>query len=380
MPSRVKRAFAWPMRRVVDSRFADVNRRVGDTRVALSSDLVALRGQIGDLTGEVGAYANTSAESLTYAGTEIRNLVNALENALDETAAARREFADARQFVKDEIGSARDQLAQTISTGFASLQGFADVAVRQRLDHVASGTLADLDGVVANLLNHAEGHSGPAAQAGVWFNPPVTVEYGEQSARVAGVNERIVELPYAMAALGRLAPGARILDIGSAESWFPLAAASLGFDVTALDLRELPYSHPQLRSISSPFEQWQPDEPGRFDAIFLISTIEHIGIGAYGEAAGATDADLGAVARVRELLVPGGLLVLTTPYGRRAVNALERIYDDEALADLLDGWEILDRRTAYRQDAVTWAPGPVATHGVVMVTATPSSQPTAPQP
>ena len=43
------------------------------------------------------------------------------------------------------------------------------------------------------------------------------------------VTERIVEVPFAMAALSRLEPGARILDIGSAESTFPLSAASLGY-------------------------------------------------------------------------------------------------------------------------------------------------------
>ena len=42
--------------------------------------------------------------------------------------------------------------------------------------------------------------------------------------------------------------GARILDIGSAESTFPLSAASLGYRVTAIDQRPLAYSHPNLES------------------------------------------------------------------------------------------------------------------------------------
>ena len=132
-------------------------------------------------------------------------------------------------------------------------------------------------------------------------------------------------------------PGARILDVGSAESTFPLSAASLGYKVTAIDPRPLPYSHPNLESHAARFEEWDaPSE--RFAAAFLISTIEHVGLRAYGERAyGSTEhgegADLELINRVRELLAPDGILVLTTPYGQRVdTTELERIYDEESSA------------------------------------------------
>ena len=62
----------------------------------------------------------------------------------------------------------------------------------------------------------------------------------------------------------------------------------------------------------------------------------------------APGADAAFLDRVRGLLSPDGLLVLTVPYGTRAVTELERIYDEESLSELLGGWEILERRVAVR--------------------------------
>jgi hypothetical protein len=226
---------------------------------------------------------------------------------------------------------------------------------------------------MANLVNHANGHRGFAAQAGLWFNPAATIELSEGSAHLAAINERIVELPFALGALARLKPPARILDIGSAESTFPLSAASLGYRVTALDLRPLPYSHPNLESFAGRFEDWSPG-PERFDAAFLISTIEHFGLGAYGEPIIDNGADRMVLVRLAELLSDEGFLVLTTPYGPRHVDALERTYDDETLDALLEGWTVLERRTVLRRDEQTWMTGDSvgkSEQGVVMVVAVP---------
>ena len=151
-----------------------------------------------------------------------------------------------------------------------------------RLAQAADLPLEKLDGPLAQAINSATDHRGFYAQAGLWFNPPVAVALTAGGAVAAHVTERIVEVPFAMAALSRLERGARILDVGSAESTFPLSAASLGYKVTAIDPRPLAYSHPNLESHASLLEDWDaPSEP--FAAAFLISTIEHVGLGAYGE-------------------------------------------------------------------------------------------------
>jgi hypothetical protein len=342
-----------PFTRPLDGRIADINRRVTDAHLSVTQQSTTLDAKLADLKGELDAYVATAAESNTYVGLQLRRFEEALQALSDD--------ADVREARFEE---------RIDSLGHA---GYVE-----RLTHAADAPLERLDGAAANLINHASGHRGFAAQAGLWFNPSVTVELGEGRARLATVNERVVEIPFAMSALGRLQPQARILDIGAAESTFSLSAASLGYRVTALDLHPLPYSHPNLESIAGRFEDWDPGAT-RFDAVFLISTIEHVGIGAYGEPADISDADRALLARVRkELLRDGGFLVLTTPYGPAQQNALERTYDDAALAQLLAGWTLLERRIARRQDEHTWvatddaldAP-PDDALGVVMVLATP---------
>ena len=231
----------------------------------------------------------------------------------------------------------------------------------QRLEHACDLPLERLDESLARVINFATSRHGFYDQAGLWFNPPVEVALSAGAAAPVQVNERIVEVPFAMAALGRLEQGAHVLDIGAAESTFALSAASLGHIVTAVDPRPLGYSHPNLHSYQSSLEDWDaPSDP--FAAAFLISTIQHVGLGAYGErpygnrepGAGA-DADL--LERVRGLLSPDGIAILTVPYGRRGITELGRVYDENSLSRLLARWHVLERRIAVRRDPLVWAPG-----------------------
>jgi hypothetical protein len=345
-PFSLARRLARPLTSPLDGRIADVNRRVTDVnrRVTethtsvrdVSVDVHALKVGLAEIAGGLGAYAVTAAESSSFIGIEIRRLQEALDSVV-----TRLEALEGRGYV-------------------------------ERLNHAVDAPLEHMDGAVANLINHATGHRGFAAQAGLWFNPAVTVELEEGNAHLAGVNERIVELPFALGALSRISPPARVLDIGGAESTFSLSAASLGYRVTVVDLHPLPYSHPDLNEVVGRFEDWDPGSE-RFAAAFLISTIEHFGLGAYGEAPGQKGADRAAVQRVAELLDDEGFLVLTTPYGTATVNALERIYDDERLDALLSGWTVLDRRVVRRKDERTWIADGVDhdTAGVAMVVAAP---------
>jgi SAM-dependent methyltransferase len=303
-PSNLKqtaRRLAKPVLSPIDGRVADINRRVDSVRVSTEE------------------YARSAAEASSYVGVELRRLYDLLA-----------QFGE-RPY--EEYYQAR--LAQAVKM-----------------------PLETLDEPLAQAINYATSHEGFYAQAGMWFNPPFAVGLSAGTATALQVTERIVEVPFAMAALGRLERGARILDIGSTESTFPLSAASLGFQVTAIDPRGLPYSHPNLKSHAVLLEDL--DAPAHsFDAAFLISTIEHIGLGAYGEGSyGGSEHGAGADAafleRVRRLLAPDGLVVLTMPYGTRAITELERIYDQESLGELLGGWEILEQRVAVRTDSLVW--------------------------
>jgi hypothetical protein len=345
---RIARRLTRPLTSPLDGRVADINRRVTDASLSIA----AVDDRVTGLTHELDDYAAATTESNAYLAAEMRRW----EESLD--------------VLRTHIDMHEERVVASIDS--IEIKGYVE-----HLRRVAEAPLEQLDGAVANLLNHAGGHRGFAAQAGLWFNPAVGIEFGEGSARLTTVNERIVENPFAFRALSRLTPPARILEIGSAESTFSLSAASLGYNVTALDLHQLPYKHPRLESVVGRFEEWDPGDT-RFDAAFLISTIEHIGLGAYGETVGPPGADRAALTRVAELLNDDGILVLTTPYGPSRVDALERTYDDESLAALLEGWRAIERHTIQRREGRTWTtedparPGQDDEPGVVMVVATPA--------
>jgi hypothetical protein len=107
---------------------------------------------------------------------------------------------------------------------------------------------------------------------------------------------------------------------------------------------------------TKPVEQLVDDEG--FDMIILLSTIEHLGVGAYG-LDDAERLDLVAMRHLRTLLRPGALLVLTTPFGIAGVNSLERTYDVAGIQELLAGFDLIDEPTVLvRQSRTEWTTDP----------------------
>jgi hypothetical protein len=193
----------------------------------------------------------------------------------------------------------------------------------------------------ADFLNWSNGHNGPAAQAGVWFNPPVTVFHHDGTVRANDVNERIVEIPYVLGAVAGLPAGSTILDFGATESTVSLSLASLGHDVIAADLRPYPLQHPRVHPLVGPIESWSgPEQP--LDAVVCLSALEHVGLGAYDEAPTDGELDRTIAELFKRWLRPGGTLVLTAPYGRWEVGDTQRVYDAEHLDALLAGWNIVE--------------------------------------
>jgi hypothetical protein len=90
---------------------------------------------------------------------------------------------------------------------------------------------------------------------------------------------------------------------------------------------------------------WETDE--RFGAVLCISTLEHVGAGDYGDRPLPEGEGEAALSRLRELLEPGGLLVLTTPLGKAG-------YERPRLEDLLAGWDVLDFTVTEQRDPTTW--------------------------
>ena len=228
-----------------------------------------------------------------------------------------------------------------------------DAALGQSLAAlVASTPLGEMPAWVADLANLFSGHRSPLAEAGLWINEPISVRAVPGGAEVSSVNERIVEIPYVLVAVGASPPGP-VLDVGAAESTVSLSLASSGRRTYALDPRGYPFEHPLLESVTTPVELWEgPAEP--LSAVISLSTIEHLGVGAYSQASAGERADRDALDVMAGWLAPDGLLVLTAPYGTSAVDEFQRVYDADGIGQLLAGWEVTDLRFARRVDANTW--------------------------
>jgi hypothetical protein len=253
------------------------------------------------------------------------------------------------------------------------------------------GDLRELDAPHAAYLNWATGPDGYAAQAGLWFNPPVPVHHAAGGVEVLLVNERIVEQPFVFGALAGLAAPARILDVGGSESTVGLSLATLGHAVTTVDPRAQPLRHRNLAHAACRLDELTAGgEP--FDAAVVLSAVEHFGLEHYDRAPlldespaarktarpcdglHATDErlDLAALQRLRELVRPGGLLVLTVPFAAQpAVDDFQRVYDEDGLAELLRGWAVETSLRVGRVDRLTWELGVPSRerHGVALVTA-----------
>lgn len=165
------------------------------------------------------------------------------------------------------------------------------------------------------------------------------------------VNERVLEVPFA---LGRI-EGVRgpILDVGCADSTFPFMLAARGHDVVGLDIRPWSFPHPRFRFVLSDVRAL-PFRDHAFGGISMISSVEHVGLGFYGDAPDHWG-DVAACREAWRVLAPGGLLVLTVPFGQRAISKVQRVYDAPALAELLDGWIVEERRFFVRENS-QWLP------------------------
>jgi SAM-dependent methyltransferase len=153
------------------------------------------------------------------------------------------------------------------------------------------------------------------------------------------INERIIEIPFVIDTLAGISKMSRVLDLGCMESVLPLFLAGLGFQVTGFDFRQYPYQVPNFKFVQGsildlPFEKWS------FDVVTCVSTIEHIGIGFYSDPKDNLSADIKGMLEIKKVLKPGGLLILTVPFGKAFINNQQRIYDQQGLDKLLVGFSV----------------------------------------
>jgi 2-polyprenyl-3-methyl-5-hydroxy-6-metoxy-1,4-benzoquinol methylase len=142
------------------------------------------------------------------------------------------------------------------------------------------------------------------------------------------ISEQIIE--NAMVLRNIPATARTVLDFGGVESLLPMTLAALGYQVTVWDQRTYAFTHPLLSVVRRDILEPPPRDLGSYDVVVSVSTIEHLGLGSYGDVT-MDDADARGVAMLWSLVAPGGRMIATVPAGRAAVHRGFRVYDRERL-------------------------------------------------
>jgi len=145
------------------------------------------------------------------------------------------------------------------------------------------------------------------------------------------VNERIVEVPFIFTELKAEDKKFKILDFGCTDSWLSLSMASLGHDVYGIDLRDYPFKHKNLVFKKQNLLGLEETE---FDVIIALSSLEHVGLKAYG-AEYEPDALDKIISKLYKILAAKGRLILTVPVGEPLEDNFLKSFAPEEIVNLM---------------------------------------------
>ena len=133
-----------------------------------------------------------------------------------------------------------------------------------------------------------------------------------------------------------LPTGARVLELGCCETDFHawLLRADPSIRLTGVDVNECPgYSGAFVQGAA----EAQTFAPASFEAVILLGSLEHFGLGFYGDPA-QPNADRIVLAQIAAWLVPGGWCYYDVPWTPTpggfhvTENRHFRVYDDDAVS------------------------------------------------
>jgi SAM-dependent methyltransferase len=164
------------------------------------------------------------------------------------------------------------------------------------------------------------------------------------------MDERVVEYPWLFSRLP-IQPG-HVLDAGSVLNYSflierpPLKNADLTIMTLSPEKRCF-----WNRSISYVFGDLRKTffADATFDVVISVSTIEHIGLDntlLYTSDASKKEADslgfIPAVAEFKRVLKPGGLCLITVPFGRRGIHGWYQVFDMDLVGKLIGAFRPAD--------------------------------------
>jgi len=132
--------------------------------------------------------------------------------------------------------------------------------------------------------------------------------------------------------------GKSVAILGSRVPWYESIILHYGGKPTTIEYNKLVSEDPRIKTMTvAEYEQ----QPIKFDVLVSLSSFEHDGLGRYGDPINP-NGDLGAMERCKQMLNPGGILILAVPVGPDCLvwNA-HRIYGKIRVPMLLNGWRVL---------------------------------------
>jgi len=264
-----------------------------------------------------------------------------------EAVAARQEDA-ARIAADRQLTNALLQTVQDLNSRIAESEAVKHSVSSLRREFAAASVDARVE-----ALRSAEARDGLKAAEGLWFNDPIQIAYDESGKpQWSSTSEQIVERTWIYRQLASLPAGLRILDMGCGDSTLPIELASSGYSVTGVAARPYKLEHPNFRFLQGDIVD--TDVGRNFDAVVALSMLDRVGLGGRRDAREADMELESAIARVREVLTPGGMFLLSAAYGIAAVTPQQRIFDGSELRRLLSGFAIQTAQYAVRVNRRVW--------------------------
>jgi len=152
------------------------------------------------------------------------------------------------------------------------------------------------------------------------------------------ITQRSIEYPYVWA---HLPLSGRLLDVGCCESTFIFEVEKTGrFEVWGNDIQPF-----DVKDTSIIFKKGDIRErlfkQNFFDVVTAISTIEHVGLSHYDNKPIDLDGDLRALSKIRRMLKPNGIAIVTVDAGVKGTRWF-RVYNKHNLYRLTNGWLVED--------------------------------------
>lgn len=133
--------------------------------------------------------------------------------------------------------------------------------------------------------------------------------------------------------------GKSVAIVGSTTPWYESIVLAYGGRPTTIEYNVISSEDPRIKTMTV---AEYAKNPIKFDCIVSISSIEHDGLGRYGDPLNPWG-DREAIQKMKGMLNEGGLVFLSVPVGQDWLfwNA-HRIYGRKRLALLLKTWEVID--------------------------------------